>query len=83
MKLATRPRIAIAATMLAAGALLTPATPAAAGSLCYVYDCDWATYYYSDASYTTIVGAHSDGVVCGPMEWGEQTSFSKGGAYRC
>jgi hypothetical protein len=81
MKLATRSRIAIAATVLATGALLTPAAPAAAEP-CYLDSCDIVTEYYSDASLTTIVGEHEDGV-CGYTDWGVQTPYWRTYQDRC
>jgi hypothetical protein len=85
MKLATRPRIAIAATMLATGALLTPASPASAAQYCYWENCSVITVYYSDASHTTIVGEYwmGQGVDCGWSDWGDQTVYTGALFYRC
>jgi hypothetical protein len=84
MKLATRPRIAIAATLLAAGALLTPATPAGAAQYCYWDNCGVITVYYSDANHTTIVGEYwSGGSDCGWTDWGDQTVYTGTMFYHC
>ena len=82
MKLGTRSRIAIAATVLATGALLGPA--AEAGTTlpypppqCMEDHCDMLIQYYSDATYTVRVGEYGS-EVCGYIEWGQVTEFRKG-----
>ena len=63
---------------LAVVTLLAPAAPAVAAPraplVCFLDSCDIITVYYSDASYTTVVGMHEDGV-CGQNIWGEQTQY--------
>jgi hypothetical protein len=78
MKLATRSRIAVAAAVLATGALLGPAAPAGATyPICEPDHCDTLIEYYSDATYTVRVGEYGS-EVCGYVEWGQVTQYSKG-----
>jgi len=68
----------VALSCLAVVTLLAPAAPAVAAPraplVCDLDSCDILTVYYSDASYTTMVGVHEDGV-CGQNIWGEQTDY--------
>jgi hypothetical protein len=75
MKFRTRSRIAIAAAVLATGALLGPAAPAtAAYPICMPDHCDTLVRYFSDASYSQLVGEYGS-EVCGYVEWGTQTDY--------
>ena len=74
MRLGTRPRTAIATAALSIAALLGPSTPAAAGEYCGPDNCDvWYTFY-SDATYTVVVGEYTT-EVCGSVDWGERTTY--------
>ena len=72
MNLGTRSQIAIAAAALTVGALLTSSTPAAAYDTCTVDWCVGVVLYYSDSTYTQLVGERSY-APCGAYQWGETT----------
>jgi hypothetical protein len=77
MKLGTRSRIAVAAAVLSTGALLGPIAPAAATyPQCVPDHCDSVAVYYSDATYTTMVGVFG-GDACGEMAWGVTSPYLK------
>jgi hypothetical protein len=77
VKLGTRSRIAIAAAVLSGGALLAPASSSATSiPQCVPDHCDSLIRYFSDATYTHLVGEQA-GEVCGVVDWGEQTQYIK------
>lgn len=84
MNLGTRSRIAIAATVLGAGALLAPAGPAGAiyPEGCTADTCDMYYRYYSDSTKTVVVGEFEDGP-CGQINWGVQTRYQQHFVRRC
>lgn len=84
MMLGTRSRIAIAAAVLSSGALLAPASPAAATKVpCSPdYSCDTLFQYYSDSTKTYLVGEYENGP-CGQVNWGQQTAYVERILRRC
>lgn len=74
MKRGTRFRIAITAAIFTLGTLLSTSSPATAGEYCGADNCDvWYTFY-SDATYTVVVGEFTT-EVCGSVDWGERTQY--------
>lgn len=70
------PRLAVALLVLAALALTFPATGRAAGTYC-----EWT--YYSDATYTTIVGERIKTCQNQVFSWGVVTVYKLGGCEAC
>lgn len=78
MTLSVRSRIALATAALASTTLLGPAAPAgAAYPICEPDHCDTLVVFYSDATYSVRVGEYGS-EVCGYIEWGQTTQYSKG-----
>jgi hypothetical protein len=83
MMLGARSRIAIAAAVLSSGALLAPASPAAATKTpCTFQYCDTLIQYYSDSTKTYLVGEYENGP-CGQVNWGQQTAYVERILRRC
>jgi uncharacterized membrane protein len=39
--------------------------------------CPWVTYYYSDGTYSQVVGANGTGCCGVPVNWGQVTNYRK------
>jgi hypothetical protein len=66
--------MAISAAVLTIGALLSTSSPATATEYCSVDTCDFWYTFYSDATYTVVVGEFTT-EICGSVDWGERTQY--------